>query len=291
MFANFRVACGFGAALLFCGLAAGCGSSGSSSGSTGSLSVRLADAPMEGVQEVNITFTKIEANGPAGWQTLWTTPADKPEGETVNLLTLVRTDRLLAANPVPAGHYNQVRFLITGASLVDDNGNKVGVTVPSGLQTGVKVNVNCDVLPGGSTALLCDFNVARSFHETPPGSGSYMLQPVIKTAVQLLSGTIIGTVTMDGTTPAVGATVKVYPANAAVQTDDTMVNSTVCWSEDGYFKVWALEAGTYDVVISYTNPDGTTLTTTLEDVSVENNQDTALNGGVAISLAPAPPAE
>jgi hypothetical protein len=173
---------------------------------------------------------------------------------------------------------------MTEVKMVDENGAEYGVTVPSGFQTGIKVNVNCDVLPGGASALLLDFNAYHSIHQT--GGGVYMLQPVIPAVVKVLSGTIVGTVTMDGTTPVAGAKVDVYAADGTWANGTVTADGSVATAAAGTFKVWALEAGTYNLVVTYTNEaDGSVWTASVPGVVVSANQDMSVN---TLTLAPAP---
>ena len=105
-----------------------------------------------------------------------------------------------ASSPAPAGHYNQVRLLVTACRVTDADGVH-DCNIPSGMQTGIKLNLNYDVNPGDVTGILLDFNVDKSLHKL--GTGNYQLQPVIPAVVQVLSGTVTGIVT-DGTNPLKG---------------------------------------------------------------------------------------
>jgi Domain of unknown function (DUF4382)/Carboxypeptidase regulatory-like domain len=278
MLKNMRAVHWLSAALLCCGLgAAGCGSGGSgSSGGVGTMSVHLSDAP-NGMKHVWVSFDRVEASGPEGWTTLW---AANPDPQTVDLTTLCVTDMQLASAQLPAGHYNQVRLMVSKVEVEDESGNHFQVTVPSGAQTGIKINVNADVPPNAVTELLLDFNVDRSIHATPPGSTNYSLKPVIPAVVKVMSGTLTGAVTLDGTTPAVGAKVEVYPDGTADLVEANMTNSSVTQDPDGTFKVWALMPGSY--LLQVTSADGT-LTKTFIGVTVTAGQDTALG---PLSLAP-----
>jgi Domain of unknown function (DUF4382)/Carboxypeptidase regulatory-like domain len=268
---NIRAACGFSAAALLCSFGLiGCGSAGGSGSSTGTMSVRMADAPLD-ADQVNVTIASVSASGPGGWHTLRNTAT------TVDLKTLVVNDMDLAGGQLPAGHYNQLRLVVTKAEIVK-GGATYPVTIPSGMQTGIKLNINADVPPNAVTQILLDFNAAQSIHATPPGSTNYKLQPVIPAVLKVLSGTITGTVTLDGTNPAPNAQVAVYPAGSDMSTA-TPVNTSQTLA-DGSFKVWALLASSYDVKI--TSADGTQ-TKTILGVQVVANQNTALD---PISLAP-----
>jgi hypothetical protein len=261
-------ACG----LLALGLALfGCAGDGDSSGSTngtsaggrGTLNVRLADAPDPTISSLVINVTKVEANIDGGWQTL-----DVQDTE-VDLLDLVKNDILLATNDVPAGHYNQVRVFVDSATVTDGDGTH-NVTIPSGAQTGIKLNVNGDIEPNQIVTLLLDFNVGKSLIKT--GNGQYKLQPVIPVVVKVLSGTISGTVRSSSGELADNTDVQAiytsggsYPVGTEVNTSYTL--------DDGTFKLWALLPGTY--TLHFTRTDGeASETATIEDVTVTANHDT-----------------
>jgi Domain of unknown function (DUF4382)/Carboxypeptidase regulatory-like domain len=271
MIGNIRAACGFSAAVFCCSFGlAGCGSAGGTSSTTGTMGIRMADAPLD-ADHVNVTIASVSASGPGGWHTLRSTPA------TIDLKTLVVNDMDLGSAQLPAGHYNQIRLVVTKAEVVKGS-TTYPVTIPSGMQTGIKLNVNADVPPNAVTQILLDFNAARSIHATPPGSTNYSLQPVIPAVLKVLSGTITGTVTLDGTTPAANAQVAVYQAGTGMVAG-TEVNTSQTLA-DGTFKVWALLAGSYDVKI--TSADGTKTNTVL-GVQVVANQNTALG---TVSVGP-----
>jgi hypothetical protein len=278
MYGNIRSASWLSASLLIASFgAAGCGSSGGSSG-TGTLSVQMVDAPMTDMAHVNVWISKCEASGPNGWETIFS--ADPATVQPTDLLTLARSPMQVGSVHVQAGHYNQIRLIVTKAQLVKTDGSTADVTIPSGAQTGIKLNVNADVAPNTITGVLLDFNADASFHETPPGSGNWTLNPVIPATLQVMSGTISGTVTDNGA-PVAGAQVFVYPAGADMATA-TPVNTSATLA-DGTFKVWALLAGSYDVKVTFTDATNTTLTHIFPGVTVTANQDTSLQ---TISLGP-----
>src|SRR6185369_14004795 len=94
---------------------------------------------------------------------------------------------------------------------------------PSGVQTGVKVNVDYDISANQVTTILLDFNVCKSLNKL--GNGNYQLQPVIPAVVKVLSGTVTGHVALNGN-PVQGATVTAtytagssYPIGTVVNTN------------------------------------------------------------------------
>jgi hypothetical protein len=52
------------------------------------------------------------------------------------------------------------------------------MTVPSGMQSGIKINVDTSVEPKERTAIVLDFDIDNSV--VLEGSGAYSLKPVIK---------------------------------------------------------------------------------------------------------------
>jgi len=79
---------------------------------------------------------------------------------------------------VPAGRISQLRLHVVVATLKFNDGSPdVSLTVPSGPQSGLKINVDRDVPAGGELDLKLDFNAASSINKT--GSGTYVLTPVL----------------------------------------------------------------------------------------------------------------
>src|SRR5439155_7855909 len=115
-----------------------CGSSGSSSSGNGTLNVRMADAPCVNILALNVTIDRVQAIVNSSWVTIATTP------QTFNLLDLVPNDTILASGNLPAGHYTQIRFFPSSATVTDATGT-YPVNIPSGVQSGVKVNVDYDI--------------------------------------------------------------------------------------------------------------------------------------------------
>jgi hypothetical protein len=67
------------------------------------------------------------------------------------------------------------------------------LTIPSGMQSGLKLNRGFDVPAGGSADFTIDFDLHKSVHMT--GSGSYMLRPTLRMVDNIMVGSISGTVT------------------------------------------------------------------------------------------------
>lgn len=138
------------------------------------LKVRMTDVPFN-AQEVNIDIREVRVNfsnnDTSSWQTLTT------NARIYNLLTLQNgRDTIVAASSVPAGTVNQIRFLLGPNNTIKIKDVVYPLTIPSGEESGLKVNVG-RALREGTDSLLFDFNADLSIHQT--GTASYKLRPVI----------------------------------------------------------------------------------------------------------------
>lgn len=145
----------------------------------GRFSVKLVDAPAEGVTRVTVTLAEVLAVLPdAGTLTLAQGPL------TVDLLTLQNGAFLdLGAVSLPEGEVTQLRFRIDG-----DGPNEVGfadggtapLSIPSGEQAGIKLPGPFLVRACATTRLTVDFDGRQSVQVTGAGnSGRFNLRPVV----------------------------------------------------------------------------------------------------------------
>ncbi len=187
-------------------LLAACGGSSSSPTGPGAMTVHLVDGPLAGYQELNVHIVSVEILGSGGWITLGT-----PD-RTINLLRLVGgvEESLVGGATLPAGHYGQMRLMLGAGNTVKlADGTVQPLTVPSGLQTGIKLVVSFDVAPGTTKDAWIDFDAAHSLLVVQAGaSGQYHLRPTVWAYDKLVTGSIHGTLTdAAGATPLAGATV------------------------------------------------------------------------------------
>lgn len=215
-------------------LAAGCSSDHTTRAGVGRVQVFMTDAPAA-VDAVNLVVRAVAVHNSAaadsveGWETL------RSDSTTVDLIAL-RGGVLssLAIANVPAGHYTQVRLLLGPGSTVVVDGVTHPLVIPSGLQSGLKLVGSFDVPDGGAVDITLDWNAASSVFQT--GTGTWMLNPVVRFIVMSNAGTIIGTLS-----PANGAV-----AIRAIQAPDTL-QTTVASASTGHFTLAALPAGSYTV--------------------------------------------
>lgn len=171
----------------------------SSSDSDASMSVRLVDGPVNGFSEVNVNIQSVEIRGNGGWITLGT------PNKTINLLSLVGgvSETLASGATLPEGNYGQMRLMLgTGNTVRLADNSVVALTVPSGLQTGIKLVVNFTVAAGTTKDVWIDFDAAHSIQLVQAGgSRQFILRPTVWAYDKVATGSISGTLTDSGVNP------------------------------------------------------------------------------------------
>lgn len=202
---------------------------------SGILRISLTDAPGD-FEAVNITFSEIRAHIDSQWVAVQDTP------KTINLLEWNNGQSIVIGTAeVPAGHYSQIRLKIDSAEVVV-NGITHPLDVPSGAQSGLKLNAHFTVDEGYLYELVIDFDVNRSIVVTgPPHNPRYKLKPVIRVAPKAITGSISGTV----------LNYQDLPVAYAIQDTDT-VTTSLASGDTGKFTLAFLPAGFYTVSIEDT---------------------------------------
>lgn len=232
------------------------GPGGTSGNGLGTLMVRLTDAPAA-YEVVNIAIDSVRVHVESGdtisgWYTISRSPA------TYNLLEYTNgKDTVIAEGAVPAGLYTQMRLYIGAGSNISQGGSTHPLEVPSGSQSGLKLNIQATILPAVKYVLTLDFDASRSIVVT--GNGRYKLKPVIKTVATAASGSLSGKVEPDTTRPTVWAVVGTDSSSTSADTT-------------GYFKFKYLVPATYSLKIA--PADTTYRDTTLTNVVVTPAQNT-----------------
>jgi hypothetical protein len=153
------------ASLLVLGLVtalAGCGSSHATRPGFGSVRVLMTDAPAA-YDHVNIVVREVRIHRLGDGDDVWVVV--RPDSATTFDLLELRNGvftTLGFATGIPAGSYNQLRLVLGDGSNVVVNGATQPLTVPSGLQSGIKVN-GIEVPDGGMVeVVLTSMPAARS---------------------------------------------------------------------------------------------------------------------------------
>jgi hypothetical protein len=170
---------------------------------TGTVVVRLTDAPADNLESAVIYISEVTLKG-----------SDASTNEEIisntkasfDLLTLQNgVTATLGSATVPTGTYSQVRLLVDSARVVlkaghtfADGSTTAKLTVPSGSQSGLKVNFSPPItVTEGQTVLLVDFDVSQSFvFQGPPDHpNSISFKPVLHATALDVAASISGTVT------------------------------------------------------------------------------------------------
>ncbi len=138
------------------------------------LSIFLTDAPAA-YDSVLIDVKSVEVHtNNGGWISL---PTNQGIYDLLQLRNNVDT-LLVPVQQIPAGKVSQVRLILGSGNRIVDGGNSYPLVIPSGEESGLKLNIHRTLQPNTSYILLLDFDAAQSVHQT--GNGQYKLKPVIK---------------------------------------------------------------------------------------------------------------
>jgi hypothetical protein len=242
------------------------GCSGGSTG-TGTVSVGLTDSSTDQYQAVYVTVSEIQVNQSAdgeetesSWVTIGT------PNQTYNLLDLVNGVReTLGLADVQAGHYTQMRLILGDTPdgsinilsqahpfanyVIDLAGTVHELTVPSGMQTGIKIVQGFDISASETTELVLDFDAGESV-VIAGNSGRYLLKPTIRVLETAEASIISGAVTKSADDSVLaGATVsaQVFDDTATDDKDRVIVEASTITDADGHFSLF-LSPGTYNLV-------------------------------------------
>jgi len=182
-------------------LTAACGG-GSSGGfaASGSLTIAITDAPVDGVDQVVVEFTGISVKPQEGPPIDF--DFDEPRSIDLRALTGDKTELLLDGASLPVGPYNWLRLHVNAEldGVLDsyvrriDDGGQYELRVPSGGASGLQLVHQFNVLAGSETAFVIDWNLRQGLVRPPGLGGAYLLQPVLRIIDLAEYGTIAGSV-------------------------------------------------------------------------------------------------
>lgn len=244
-------------------IATGCGGS-SWTPSSGALSLNITDAPIDEADAVAVAFTGVAVKPAAGSEI----EIDFSSTKVIDLLALQgdASQALLEDYSLPAGQYNWIRLAVDeSASYVEINGAQYPLTVPSGAESGLKLNRTFDVASQDDQGFTIDFDLRKSVHQS--GNGVYRLRPTLRIVDDSERGHISGTIAaalVDGNADCldaageIGATIYVFEGAAATPTDINIDGSTSpltsadVSADNGTYRytVGFLPAGTYTLALT-----------------------------------------
>lgn len=158
---------------------------------SGTLIVKMVDTPGD-YHQVNIVVDSVQvhvsnSDTVTGWINLNRVQA------TYDLLTLVNgVDAVIGKAQLPVGNYSQIRLFIGNGSNVVVNDITYSLTIPSGSESGLKLNVHATIQADVIYTIILDFDANRSIIKT--GNDDYKLKPVIRVITTGITGLIVGVV-------------------------------------------------------------------------------------------------
>jgi hypothetical protein len=213
--------------------------------------ISLTDAPGP-YTAVNVNIQNIEITGNGNAVMLNTTPG------IYNLLNFTNgADTLIATGSLNIDKVQQIRLILGPNNSVAVGGTVYPLAIPSGAESGLKLQVHHDLQAGVAYYVLLDFDANKSIVQE--GNGSYQLKPVIRTIETALSGAIKGKLSVAGV--------------SAVITAATGTNSYSTGPDlNGDFIIKGLPAGTYSLSVTPAAPySSSTMTNVTVSTGVTTN--------------------
>jgi hypothetical protein len=207
-------------------------SGGDGGGKTGRLSLAVTDAPVDDASSVVVQFSgvafKRAGAAPEVVQDLTASPRQ------LDLLQYQegRAALLLDGVTLPAGDYEWVRLIVDNETGVRDSylvltgGEECELSVPSGAESGLKLNRGFTLPADGSVALTIDFDLRKSIHAPPGQQGAgeactqgYLMRPTLRIIDDANVGAIAGHVAGELVTQQCLPKVYVFPDAGATPDD------------------------------------------------------------------------
>src|SRR5262245_61170352 len=280
------------------GLAACSGGGGGDE--TGRLSLAITDAPVDAASSVVVQFSGVafKRAGAAAEVVEDLTPSPRQ----LDLLQYQegRAALLLDGVTLPAGDYEWIRLIVDNETGVRDSyivltgGEECELRVPSGAESGLKLNRGFTLPADGSVALTIDFDLRKSVHAPPGQRGSaaactqgYLLRPTLRIVnnadVGAIAGDVDSALVTDGCLPKVyvfsgsGVTPDDIEEASGTDADPLVVASVAVQNGSTAYPYHAafLPPGPYTVAFTCGDDDATaddTLTFTgTQNVTVQTN--------------------
>jgi hypothetical protein len=202
---------------------------------TGGLTIGLTDAPVDDAAEVVVVFTGMELQRVNGDRVTLMLPSPR----SIDLLQLSdgRTTNLVENLQVEAGEYEWMRLMITaeqnlqsGSYIKLKDGRQFPLYIPSGSETGLKLQRRFTVALGNITRLMVDFDLRKSVVAPPGQAPNWILRPSLRLFDDLQVGRITGSVDLTALAAAQGMTLAacrpgLYLFSGAGATPDDMDGS------------------------------------------------------------------
>ena len=184
----------------------GCSDGSSSDDEMGDFTLNITDSQIDDANEVFVEFTGVTLK-PADGSAIEFNFEDDPK--TIDLLALagMMSQPLLDDVEIPAGKYNWIRLHVNAefdgeldSYITKDVGQEIELVVPSGSQSGLKINRpftvsagTTDLNVGDEDIYTIDFDLRKSIVD-PGGKPYYFLKPVLRLVQNMMAGSVAGKV-------------------------------------------------------------------------------------------------
>ena len=195
------------------------------------MSITAFDAPPpEGIEHLYLNIVEVSVhNEDNGWMVL------SDIDTTIDFLELINGVSVnLVDDSVPSGFYSQLRLVVSDSNEIVVDSVSYPLTIPSGTQTGVKLNLDFNLNADEFVHLYVDFDVSKS---VIVANNEFKLKPTYRVFKEDLSGTISGTVTDTLSNPI---------ANVMVEAASTEYSTATLTDSLGAYML-ILPTGSYDL--------------------------------------------
>lgn len=261
------------------------------------MTLAITDAPVDNAVAVNVRFTGVEIKPASGDSFSFDFPVETPKNIDLLALQGGGSEIMLNEVEIEPGEYSWIRLKVEAEKGEEDSylqeivdGPKISLWVPSGSQTGLKLNHSFVVAAGGSANFTIDFDLRKSI-TNPVGQDDYILKPSMRIVdnneVGEISGTVASDLVNDGdcltnTDGIIGSSVYVF--NADTTTDpatDATPDDYDGDDADGADPVSSAmvemdQSGAYNYTAAFLSAGSYTIAFTCDaavDVSDEDNSD------------------
>ena len=255
--------------------------------------VLLTDAPSDYIGAAMVDIGSVELL-PAGGADRVVLTDDGTDGP-VDLLDLQGlATELLADVEIPSDTYVQMRLIVESASVTladgyefNSGGTTAELSVPSGAQTGIKLNLREDEegddesagveIAGGETVLVVDFDVNQSFRiqgspNTPAGISGVSFRPTLRVVVEDVAGSISGTLSTSLMDQGLEGLVVTAEAVDSGVDEEFQSSIAACMSDaTGAYTIFFVAPGSYNVTVG--TSEGVTTTPQSTEVLVGESED------------------
>ncbi|MEY2852993.1 MAG: hypothetical protein RL030_125 [Pseudomonadota bacterium] len=192
------------------------------------LRIDITDAPLTGVTKVWVQFTGIEIKprgGPA--QQFTFVP---PKGYDLLTLQGGNAATLLGDSTVAPGDYEWIRLMpdaTPGALYVETAAGRRNIRIPSGLESGLKLQRGFVMPAGGRADFTIDFDLAKSLLAPPGQAPDVLMKPVLRLVDNIQAGTLEGSFnpqTLAAQAACTGKAPRIYVYTPVTLTPDDLYN-------------------------------------------------------------------